>query len=212
MGKEVSVAASSPQQQRWENPERERESARGRERESICYRETLLPPRPLSTVHRIWFQIVFQFRYRPKDKVQNHRIRIKSSYSFDLFAYHNYKNRVFEYIWFCFHWSISRKLSTDAFVLFLLLGSVGPPSYPPSHCQNTQQSQLLGVRLMVPISIVNHIKWYTFRQFICWYLLLVLLFSICAKKIKLSDQNHNIHCVHHHCFGVALRELHSYTL
>ena len=98
MGKEVSVAASSPQQQRWENPERERESARGRERESICYRETLLPPRPLSTVHRIWFQIVFQFRYRPKDKVQNHRIRIKSSYSFDLFAYHNYKNRVFEYI------------------------------------------------------------------------------------------------------------------
>ena len=36
MGKEVSVAASSPQQQRWENPERERE----REGEHLLQRDT----------------------------------------------------------------------------------------------------------------------------------------------------------------------------
>ena len=90
MGKEVSVAASSPQQQRWENPERERE------REHLLQRDTYASQATNSTVHRIWFQIMSQFRYCPKDKVQNHRIRIKSSYSLDLFAYHSYKNRIFE--------------------------------------------------------------------------------------------------------------------
>ena len=88
MGKEVSVAASSPQQQRWENPERESEH--------LLQRDTYASQATNSAVHRIWFQIVFQFRYCPKDKVQNHRIRIKSSYSLDLFAYHSYKNRIFE--------------------------------------------------------------------------------------------------------------------
>ena len=91
MGKEVSVAASSPQQQRWENPERERE------REHLLQRDTYASQQATnSAVHRIWFQIMSQFRYCPKDKVQNHRIRIKSSYSLDLFAYHIYKNRIFE--------------------------------------------------------------------------------------------------------------------